>query len=151
MNLTSASDTIVQEIEIRGSAERIFEALVNPAQRVSWWGSAGRFETEQVESDLRPGGKWSMRGSGVGGRPFRVSGEYREIERPRLLVFTWLPNWQGDATESVVRFELEESSGVTKVRLTHSGLVTESSRTSHKGWPQILGWLQAYVETESRA
>lgn len=63
-----------------------------------------------------------------------------------MLVFTWLPDWQGDATESLVRFDLEEKDGVTTVRLTHSGLVSESSRASHWGWPQILTWLQTYVE-----
>ena len=46
----------------------------------------------------------------------------------------------------MVRFDLEEKDGVTTVRLTHSGLASESSRASHKGWPQILTWLQAYVE-----
>ena len=66
--------------------------------------------------------------------------------RRGLLVFTWLPDWQGDATESLVRFDLEEANGVTTVRLTHSGLVSETSRESHKGWPQILAWLRAYVE-----
>src|SRR6516162_8950198 len=65
---------------------------------------------------------------------------------PRLLVFTWLPDWQEDATETIVRFDLEEQAGVTTVRLTHFGLESESSRASHKGWPQILTWLQAYVE-----
>src|SRR5215472_11320936 len=146
MRTTVASDAIVQEITIKASAERIFEALTNPDQRVKWWGSEGRFQTTHMESDLRPGGRWVMRGIGMGGRPFSVVGEYRSIERPRLLVFTWLPDWQGDATESLVRFDLEEANGVTTVRLTHSGLVSETSRESHKGWPQILAWLRAYVE-----
>jgi uncharacterized protein YndB with AHSA1/START domain len=43
-----------------------------------------------MESDLRPGGKWMMRGIGMGKKAFIVAGEYRQIERPRLLVFTWL-------------------------------------------------------------
>jgi uncharacterized protein YndB with AHSA1/START domain len=146
MSTTEASDTIIQEITIKASAERIFEALTDPDQRTKWWGSKGRFETTHMESDLRPGGRWMMRGTGIGGRPFSVEGVYRDIERPRLLVFTWLPNWQGDATESLVRFELKEQDGVTTVRLTHSGLVSERSRESHKGWPQILSWLRAYVE-----
>jgi len=139
------SDTIVQEISIKSSAERIFEALTNPGHRVKWWGAEGRFQVQHMESDLRPGGKWMMRGIGYG-KPFTVKGEYREIERPRLLMFTWLPDWQEDATESTVRFDLEEKDGVTSVRLTHSGLASESSRTSHKGWPRILTWLQAYME-----
>ena len=82
----------------------------------------------------------------MGGKPFTVLGAYREIERPRLLVFTWLPDWQENAPETLVRFELGEKDGVTTVRLTHSGLTSENSRASHRGWPQILAWLQSYVQ-----
>jgi uncharacterized protein YndB with AHSA1/START domain len=144
-----SSETIIQETTIKGAAERIFEALTIPGQRVRWWGAEGRFQTTHMESDLRVGGKWTMRGIGMGGKPFTVAGEYRQIERPRLLVFSWLPDWQEDASKTIVRFDLEEKeNGVTTVRLTHSGLVSESSRASHKGWPQILTWLQAYVEQQ---
>lgn len=146
MNPASVTDRIVQEIAIKGSAERIFAALTEPAQRVRWWGAEGRFQATHMESDLRAGGKWVMRGIGVGGKPFQVGGVYRQVEPPRLLVFTWLPDWQEDAIETMVRIDLEEKNGITTVRLTHSGLTSESSRTSHKGWPQILGWLQAYCE-----
>lgn len=141
-----ANDTIVQEIAIKAPAERIFEALTNPAQRTKWWGVEGRFQATHMESDLRAGGKWMMDGNGIGGRPFTIRGEYRQIDPPRLLIFTWLPDWQEDAFETLVRFDLTENNGVTTVRLTHSGLTTESSRLSHKGWPQILTWLQAYCE-----
>lgn len=146
MNPRSGSDTIVQEITIDAPAERIFEALTNPDQRVKWWGAEGRFQATQMESDLRPGGKWIMRGIGVGGKLFSVGGEYREIERPRLLVFTWLPDWQQNAPETLVRFDLEEQGSVTTVRLTHSGLTSESSRASQRGWPEIMSWLKAYAE-----
>jgi uncharacterized protein YndB with AHSA1/START domain len=146
MNPTRTNDTIVEEIKIKAPAGRIFDALTDPEQCTRWWGSPGRFETTHVESDLRPGGKRVMRGTGMGGKPFSVTGVYRQIERPRLLVFTWLPDWQGDATESIVRWDLEENAGVTTVRITHSGLATEGSRSSHRGWPGILTWLQAYVE-----
>ena len=101
-----------------------------------------------MESDLRPNGKWMMRGNGIGGKPFTVRGEYREVDTPRLLTFTWLPDWQQDALETLVRFDLTGNDGLTTVRLTHSGLTTESSRTNHKGWPQILSWLQSYCEAE---
>src|SRR5262245_47328281 len=138
MSATVTSDTIVQEITIKASAERIFEALTVPDQRERWWGSKGRIEATHKETELRHGRRWSKGGVVLGGGPFNVVGEYRSIDRPHLLVFTWLPDWQGDATESLVRFDLEEKNGVTTVRLTHSGLVSEASRASHKGWPQIL-------------
>ena len=146
MNPIRAGDTIVQEITIKASAERIFEALTNPDERVQWWGAEGRFQATHMESDLRPGGKWMMRGVGMGGKPFSVGGAYRTIERPRLLVFTWLPDWQEDATESLVRLDLDEKDGATTVRLTHLGLTSESSHASPRGWPQILAWLQSHVE-----
>ena len=146
MSELGASDIIVMEITIKASAERIFEALTDPEQRVRWWGIQGRFQVSHAGSDLRPGGKWTMRGTAMGGRPFTVGGEYRQIERPRLLVFTWLSDWQDDAPETLVRFDLEEKAGVTTVRLTHSGLTSEKSRAHHQGWPAILDVLRAYVE-----
>lgn len=138
--------SIVQEITIEASAERVFEALIMPEERVKWWGAPGSFHTTHMESDLRPGGRWAMRGVRANGQPFTISGEYREIYRPRLLVFTWLPDWEMNATTSLVRIELEENEGATTVRLTHSGLTAEAMRTGHRGWPQILAWLRAYAE-----
>lgn len=147
MNPITANDSIVQEIAIKSTAERIFAALTNPEERLKWWGGPeGRFKLTGFDSDLRPGGKWIMRADAQGGRKVTIRGEYREIVQPRRLVFTWLPDWYENATESLVRWDLEERDGVTTVRLTHSGLLTEASRESHRGWPQILGWLKAYVE-----
>ena len=142
---TRSVDTIVQEIVIKAPAARVFEALVDPTQRMKWWGQEGRFQTMNAESDLRPGGRWLMSGKGMG-RPFRVEGVYRIIERPHVLAFTWLPSWDEEATETLVRFDLHEQNGSTTVRLTHSGFATEASRARHQGWPQILGWLKAYAE-----
>ncbi len=140
----SRADTIVEEITIRASAERIFEALTDPQQRVKWWGAEGMYRATHMESDLRPGGQWSTRGTGFG-KPFTVRGEYRIVERPRVLAFSWIPDWQQNAAESLVRFDLTERDGVTTVRLTHSGLTPEG-RQAHRGWPQVLGWLKAFVE-----
>lgn len=147
MSSTGATDAIVEEITINAPAERIFEALTNPDQRAKWWGLKGRFDTTHAESDLRPGGRWMMSGTGMGGKPFNVNGFYRIIERPRVLAFTWLPSWDEEATETLVRFDLDERGGVTTVRLTHSGFDSDGSRTRHQGWPQILNWLMGYVES----
>jgi uncharacterized protein YndB with AHSA1/START domain len=62
-----------------------------------------------------------------------------------MLAFTWLPDWQQNPTETLVRFDLTEKDGLTTVRLTHSGLTPEGLQ-AHKGWPQILAWLRGYVE-----
>lgn len=146
MNQATPTDTITEEITINARAERIFAALTSPEERVKWWGAEGRFTTTHMESDLREGGRWLMSGIGVGGKPFTIRGVYQQIRRPHLLTFTWLPSWQGESLETLVSFELREQDGVTTVRVTHSGLTTEKSRTQHRGWPDILGWLRAHIE-----
>lgn len=138
-------DTIVQEIQIERPAEKIFEAMTNAGELVKWWRVEGKFQIAHMESDLRPGGKWRMRLIGGRGTETVVSGEYRTIKRPHLLIFTWIRETE-DATETLVRWELAERDGVTTVRVMHSGLTTESLRNRNDGWPIILGLLQAYVE-----
>ena len=145
MSTTKPIDAIVQEITIDAPAEHVFEALVEPAARIKWWGRQDRFQTTDAQSDLRVGGRWMVSGTGMG-RPFKVDGVYRIVERPRVVAFTWNPSWDEHAAETLVRFDLSEQNGVTTVRLTHSGFAAQSSRDAHQGWPQILGWLKAYAE-----
>ena len=76
---------------------------------------------------------------------FHRKGECRTIEPPHVLAFTWLPDWQRNPTETLVRFDLTEKDGLTTLRLTHSGLTPEGLK-AHKGWPQILVWSRGYVE-----
>ena len=89
---TRSVDAIVQEIAIKAPASRVFEALVDPAQRMKWWGQKGRFETTNVESDLRPGGRWLMSGTGMG-RPFqrrRRLSDHRTSARTRFHLVAFL-------------------------------------------------------------
>jgi uncharacterized protein YndB with AHSA1/START domain len=140
---TDRNEAIVKEIVIEAPAERIFEALADPRQRVRWWGVAGKFQVTHMESELRPGGAWVMRGTGMGGKPFTLRGVYCAIERPHVLEFTWQPDWE--EPESLVRFDLDEREGSTTVRVTHSGLSSQASRERYQGWPWLLALLRGYV------
>jgi len=142
--MADPNDQIVAEIVIHAPAARVFEALTDPEQRVRWWGAKGKFEATHMESDLRPGGAWLMSGVGMEGKPFTLRGQYRAIERPRLLEFTWNPDW--DEPQTIVRFDLSEANGATTVRLTHSGFAGKVSRERYQGWPWLLAMLQAYVQ-----
>ena len=144
MMTIGADETVIQEITIKAPAKRIFEALTDPEQRTAWWGIEGRFQATQFESDLRIGGKWQMSGTSFG-RHFTIKGEYRTIEPPYVLAFTWLPDWQQNPTESLVRFDLTENNGLTTVRLMHSALTPEGFQ-AHQGWPQLLARLRDCVE-----
>jgi uncharacterized protein YndB with AHSA1/START domain len=145
MNQSNLIEPIVKEVTIKAPAARVFDAITDPRQRVKWWGRPGRFEVTEMESDLRPGGRWLMRGLGQG-KPFVISGEYRAVDRPTLLEFTWFPDWS--EPQSIVRFELTETEGATIVRLTHSGL-SDQMKIGYQGWPSLLASLQKHVEAAS--
>jgi uncharacterized protein YndB with AHSA1/START domain len=138
-------DKFIQEITIKAPASRIFEAVTSPKELVEWWGVEGKFQVTKMESDLRPGGKWRMHLTGGDGAKYTVAGEYRKIDRPWLLTFTWIRE-QEDSPETLVRWDLEEKNGMTKVRVTHSGFANEAQRTRNSGWPMILGLLQTHLE-----
>ncbi|MBB5341317.1 SRPBCC family protein [Tunturiibacter gelidoferens] len=143
---TVSEDAIVQEVTIKAPAEKIFRALTQPEELLKWWRSKGRFQAVEAECDLRPGGRWRMRvgGSCGSGKSSLVSGVYREVDPPRLLVYTW--NREGEEwPETEVRWDLEEKDGLTTVRLTHSGLTNEGLRERNGGWPLILSLLEAYL------
>jgi uncharacterized protein YndB with AHSA1/START domain len=146
LSATLSNDAIVEEVTINASAERIFEALTNPIELLKWWGSEGKFQATQVQCELRPGGSWEIviQGDCKTGKSARVAGQYREINRPRLLSFTWVRD--EDGIETLVRWELDEHDGATTVRVTHSGLNTENLRSRNDGWPLILRLLHAYIE-----
>jgi len=144
MSQAASSERIVEGIVIKAPAERVFDAIASPAERAQWWGSPGRFQVTHMESDLRPGGAWMMSGLRGGADRFAIRGEYREVRRPRVLEFTWQPDWQEPQT--VVRFDLQDEAGVITVRVTHSGFNAEFPASRYQGWPLLLGALRGHVE-----
>jgi uncharacterized protein YndB with AHSA1/START domain len=141
-------DEVIAEIEIAASPERIFQALTDPAQVVKWWGQKGIYRCTNFETDLRIGGKWRSSGIDGRGQNFEVAGTYLEIEPPRLLATTWVATWTGDV-QTTVRWELQPTAKGTLVRIRHSGLAAHPQLAqSYRGWPRMLGWLQALMERD---
>lgn len=143
---TPNSDEIVSEIHIDAPAERVFQALVDPSQVVQWWGQNGIYRCTKFESDLRVGGTWKTIGLDGNGHQFEVSGEYLELDPPRLLSSTWVATWTGDA-KTKVRWELQPTGNGTLVRIRQSGFAAHPHLAqAYRGWPRMLVWLQALLE-----
>lgn len=147
MSIAQSENTIVREITIDAPASKIYAALTDPDQLTQWRGSDDQYRTATMEADVRVGGHWRTTGKDAGGGDFAVEGEYKIVQPPHLLEFTWRHDWEGaDNSETVVRYELIEENGGTLVRVTHSGFQSEASRDDHgRGWVQVLNWLKAYV------
>lgn len=140
-------DEIVSEIHIAAQPDRVFQALVDPQQIVKWWGQGGVYRCTQFDGDVRTGGKWRCAGVGPDGGRFEVTGEYLEVDPPRLLSYTWIASWTGDV-KTAVQWELVPMNQGTLVRIRHSGLAAHPEvAQSYRGWPRMLGWLQAFLET----
>ena len=88
------------------------------------------------------GGTFLVEMRGVDGRRFVTRGVYREIVPNRRLVYTW--RWEGSDVESLVTVEFEpESSGTTRLTLTHSLFTQEQDRDEHeRGWTGCLAKLE---------
>jgi uncharacterized protein YndB with AHSA1/START domain len=139
-------DELVSEIEIAATADRVFQALVDPRQVVKWWGQHGMYRCTEFTSDLRPGGKWRAAGIGPDGGPFEVTGEYLEVDPPRLLAHTWVASWTGPV-KTIVRWELDPKNQSTRLRIRHSGIAAHPELAeSYRGWSRMLGWLQAFLQ-----
>ena len=148
MAMSHDQDAIQGEVHIAAPPERVFQALTDPRQLVQWWGQKGMYRSTNWKADLRPGGQWRCEGtSDTDGSSYNVSGEYVEIDPPRILSYTWVASWSGTLT-TLVRWELEPASGGTVVRLRHSGFAghVPQAEQHYQGWPLVIGWMQAFVE-----
>jgi uncharacterized protein YndB with AHSA1/START domain len=159
----SHSDRVVSEIEIAVPPERVFEALVDEKQLARWWGREQSVELVRFEMDPRVRGRWryesKARPGGEetassrqlrknGGTAYQAHGEILEIERPRLLVYTWIANWHADPEAvTTVRWEIERMAAGTLVRVIHSGLASEpASREEYGGgWKGVLELLARFL------
>lgn len=139
-------NALVSEIQIAAPPERVFEALTDPSKVVKWWGQKGIYVCKEFQADLQAGGKWRSAGIDGQGNAFEISGRFLEINRPILLAYTWVASWTGDL-ETIVRWELEPKNAGTLVRVRHSGFGSRpEAAQNYRGWPRMLGWLQALVE-----
>ena len=135
--------------EIAAPAEDLFDAWLDAQSLGSWLRPSGIRET-RAETDPRVGGT------------FRIvmvddessiahTGTYREIDRPRRLVFTW----SSPATQfrdSIVTVTFQPSSNTaTVVEIDQVGLPDEDARASHHaGWSDVLRELGRTIHDKTR-
>ena len=135
--------------EIAAPAEHLFDAWLDAQSLGSWLRPAGIRET-RAETDPREGGTFRI--VMVDDESSIVhSGTYREIDRPRRLVFSW----SSPATrfrDSIVTVTFRPSSNSTVVEIHQVGLPDEEAQASHDaGWSDVLRELGRTIHPETRA
>jgi len=129
--------------------ERLFRAFTDPGELVRWFSPDG-YGNPSADVDLRPGGRYRIAmQEEPGGEPFYVTGEYRVIEDPARLVFTW--TWEDPAEkvrDSVVTVDFLERTEGTEVVLTHELLPAERRESHTAGWNALLTKLSSRLGAE---
>lgn len=139
----------VHQIYIRASADRVWQAITDPAFTKQYF-----FRTA-LESTLEPGSSYRLI---LPDGEDAVAGTIEEVDPPRKLVMTWRVLYDaGAAEEPPSRVEwhlLEGADGVTKVTTIHRDLglspLTSSSVGADSpsgGWNWVLQSMKSLVET----
>jgi uncharacterized protein YndB with AHSA1/START domain len=129
---------------------RVFRAWTDPEHLAAWWGPKG-MRAGVVELDLRKGGRWRSSMIGADGTEMFVGGVYREIVRPRRLVFTWA--WESDGEpghESVVTLEFNPHPDGTELVLSQAVFETKKACSMHRqGWNSSFDCLAEFLAGKS--
>lgn len=124
---------------IAAPAERIFAAWTQPELLKNWWGPPGS-KVHSVEINLKIGGSYRIGIVQPNGEIYFVFGQYKEIDPPHKLTFTW--RWEQpemDIGTSQVSLLFEEDENGTQMSLTHSDLPNPDAKLAHEqGWLGIL-------------
>jgi uncharacterized protein YndB with AHSA1/START domain len=121
---------------IAASPEQLFDAWLD-AESLAVWMRPGDTERSTVSVDPRVGGAFEIL-MHTPAKTIPHRGTYREISRPRRLVFTWNSPYAGE-TDSLVTVDFRPTKGATEIVITHEGLPSEDMVKAHTGgWTDIL-------------
>lgn len=124
---------------ISAAPERVFDAWLDPKALMQIFRMSPTDEADAV-TDPRVGGRFLLTLKSKNTYPH--TGEYRVIDRPKKLVFTWFSKGT-DLAETTVTIELKPAAGGhTELTLTHVGLSEKQMASHEAGWTAIVGNLE---------
>lgn len=125
------TETYRASIDIEATPDRVFDHFVQPELLVRWMGDVARLEA-------RDGGLFSVDIHGV-----LIRGHFVRVERPHLVEIAWGEAGNADMPPGATRLRvtLEARGHLTRVELTHSGLVPAEAEKHAFGWPHFTGRL----------
>jgi uncharacterized protein YndB with AHSA1/START domain len=127
----------------------VYAACTESGQLARWWGPRG-FSVPGIESDLRAGGRYRIAMQPPEGDLYHLSGEFREVEPPERLSYTF--NWEPpapDDRETVVMMTFDNRDGSTLLTVRQEGFATAERLALHRdGWSDSLDSLQELLASE---
>jgi uncharacterized protein YndB with AHSA1/START domain len=134
------NDALLQTLRMTrrfdASPEHVFDAWTNPAIVARWLFTTPASEGHRTELDVRVGGAWKIvdRREGM---EFTALGEYRVIDRPRRLVFSFgMPQFSSAALDVVVEFAADGAGCL--MTLSQSEMHPDHIKPTTDGWNDMF-------------
>ncbi|MEO5821816.1 MAG: SRPBCC domain-containing protein [Vicinamibacteraceae bacterium] len=130
-------------------AEDVFDAWIDPA-KVREWFAPGLGEMQQVDADPRVGGTFCFV-QRRGDDDVAHTGEYLELERPRLLAFTWQTPPLPD--RSRVKIDIVSTGDGCDLTLIHEMEPQWAAKVEQmeRGWSTMLDGMATFLEQRADA
>jgi uncharacterized protein YndB with AHSA1/START domain len=140
---TSGELTLEMTRVIPAAPTVVFRSFSDPSTLARWWGPDG-FAVPSLEFNPRVGGTYRIEMQPPEGDAFHLTGEFREVEPPDRLAFTFV--WEEpdvDDVETLVELSFRDLGRSTEIGLTQGAFKTEARRTLHRdGWRESFGKLE---------
>lgn len=115
------AEVIHQEIDFAASPKRIYEALMDSKQHADFTANGA------AEISREPGGIFSCHGGVISGRNIELVPDKRIVQAWRVA------NWD-EGTYSIVKVELQDHNGGTRLILDHAGFPEGQAEHLGPGW-----------------
>ena len=147
--------TLVIRRLLKAPQELAFKAWTSPEHIQQWMRPNAGMVVPFACMDVRVGGKFRIQMRAEDGEFFTAAGEFKEVQAPERLVYTWDWEKDGSGTEfgelegktTLVTVEFLKRGESTEMVFMHSRFATVASRDSHAGgWDDIVGCFAGFVE-----
>ena len=127
----------------------VFRAFSAPDHLAKWWGPEG-FTVPSWEFSPRVGDRYRIEMQPPEGDPFYLTGEFREVDPPARLGFTFVyEDPDPDDVETLVELSFRDLGESTEVVFAQGPFKTEARLELHRsGWTDTFDRLERYVRKE---
>ena len=139
-----ALQTLVMTRRFAATPERVFDAWTDPKLVARWLFTGPTSEKHTAELDVRVGGKWKItdRREGV---DYTAEGEYRVVERPRRLVFSFgMPQFSPEFAGVTVA--LAAAGDGCLMTFSKDRMLPEHMKPTEDGWNEMFGGLELVLK-----
>jgi uncharacterized protein YndB with AHSA1/START domain len=134
-------------VHIQTGADKVWDALINPAIIKKYF-----HDTEAI-SDWKKGSSLEFRGIWKG-KPYVDKGVIMEIEKEKLLKYSWLSSLSGledkEENYSVISYRIHPAGDGTDLSVTQENIPSEEGKkASEKNWGMTLQGIKSLLENQA--